>query len=176
MNKKLNIAAGTTSSQKIGYLKVVLKELGIKAKIVPTDVPSGISDQPLSSKETRIGSLRRARAALRETGNADFSVGIEVGYHKNSKGKYEMFCWSTILDRHNHKVSKQSHRFLLPKYHQNILKNKLYLGENLSGYEKKNSRDSMRRRISEIIRYRQPFISTAVKHALMEYLKKEDYQ
>ena len=101
--KKLTIVVGTTSTQKISYLKEVMKELQIKAVVKPIEVKSEISDQPTTSKETKTGSINRAKNALKEIKNTDFSLGIEVGYHKYSKNKYEMFCWVTIIDKQGHK-------------------------------------------------------------------------
>ncbi len=42
---KFKIALGTSSEQKIGYLKEVLEELGIEAELIVNDVKSGISEQ-----------------------------------------------------------------------------------------------------------------------------------
>lgn len=162
------IAVGATLKQKIGYLEESLKELRVKAKIAPCDVKSGVSDQPLSSAETKKGSLNRARRALAVSKAADMALGIEVGYHKTKDG-YEMFCWASIADGKRKIVSRQSHTFLLPRYHQNILKKGLYLGDNLDGYDKKNDQP-LRKYVSDIIRYRKPFIETAIKNALLGYL------
>lgn len=49
--KALVIAVGTTYSQKIKYLRLVLNDIGIKADIIPTKVESGVSDQPISEEE-----------------------------------------------------------------------------------------------------------------------------
>ena len=115
--KKFKIAVGTKHEEKISYLKEVLAELGIKAEIISNSVKSGASDQPLTSDETKLGSVNRATEALAKNLGADFSIGIEVGYHANKEGKYEMFCWATILDKSGYSVSKGSHKFLLPKFY-----------------------------------------------------------
>ena len=119
--KKLTIAVGTISPQKITYLKEVLKELGIKAVIKPVEVKSEVSDQPTTSNETKKGAINRAKNALREIKNADFSLGIEVGYHKILKINLKCFVGQPLLISKNIKYLKQSHRFLLPEYHQKIL-------------------------------------------------------
>lgn len=160
------IAAGTISSQKIGYLKEVLNELGIKASVVSIKVESGINEQPLTSIETKRGSLNRAKNAFKKEPNSDFAVGIEVGYHKTKDG-YEMFCWASIISD-KFCISRQSHRFLLPRYHQNILKKKLYLGDNLDNYEKIDEYP-VRGHINEIIRHRKSFIESAVKNVILSY-------
>src|SRR5258708_33347823 len=95
--KILKIVVGTTSEQKIDYLKEILDEIGIKADIISADVKSEVSNQPITEEETQTGSLNRARSAFEKNINADFGIGIEVGYHKYSNDKYEMFCCSTIF-------------------------------------------------------------------------------
>jgi len=172
--KKLTIAVGTTSPQKISYLKEVLKELGIKSFIKPVETKSEISDQPITSNETKTGSINRARNALKEIKNADFALGIEMGYHKYLKDKYEMFCWVTVIDKHGYKISSQSHRFLLPEYHQKILSGGKYLGDNLDNYSKKRKNATVNH-IDNIIRYRKPFIISALKNSIIQYLGKEDF-
>jgi len=172
--KKLTIAIGTISTQKISYLKEVLKEFQIKAVIKPIEVKSEVSDQPTTSKETKIGSINRAKNALKEINNADFSLGIEVGYHKYLKNKYEMFCWATIFNKKGHKISKQSHRFLLPEYHQKILNSGKYLGDNLDSYSKKR-KDAIAAHIDNTIRYRKPFIISALEKVIIHFLKKEEF-
>lgn len=172
--KKLKIAVGTTSPQKIAFLKEVLKELGVKATVKPVEAKSKVSEQPVTSNETKIGSINRAKHALKEIKNADFALGIKVGYHKYLKNKYEIFCWATIIDRHGHKISGQSYKFLLPEYHQNILKSGKYLGNNLDGYSKR-AKDSIHIYIDDMLRYRKPFITSAIKDTLLRYLRKEDF-
>ncbi|MEI7741010.1 MAG: DUF84 family protein [bacterium] len=172
--KHLTIAVGTTSAQKISYLKEALDEIGIEASLKPIEVKSGVSEQPITSDETQEGSINRAENALKETLDADFSLGIEVGYHKGAKDKFEMFCWATILDRNGHRTSGQSHRFLLPEYHQDILGSGKYLGEHLNDYASK-ANDAAGVYIENMIRHRKPFIVSAIKDVLIRYLRKEDY-
>lgn len=169
--KKLLIALGTTSKQKIDYLEEALKELRIEAKILPIQAESKISNQPKNTKETKQGTINRAKEAFKNV-KSDIGIGIEVGYNKNSKGKYEMFCWATIVDKKDHQISKQSHKFLLPEYHQKILNKNKYLGDNLDGYIKK-SKSPNREHIDDIIRYRKSFIEDALKKALISYLTKD---
>jgi non-canonical (house-cleaning) NTP pyrophosphatase len=75
----MKIAVGSTSNQKIGYLEEVLKELEIKACLIPFEVSSEISSQPLSSQETKKGSINRAKKAFSNSTDCDFAIGIEVG-------------------------------------------------------------------------------------------------
>jgi non-canonical (house-cleaning) NTP pyrophosphatase len=171
--KKLLIAMGTTSKQKINYLKEILEELKIKAEIIPIQAKSRISNQPKNTKETERGSINRAKEAFKKV-KSDLGIGIEIGYHKNNKEKFEMFCWVTIVNENGYQISSQSYKFLLPKYHQEILNKNKYLGDNLDEYLKK-SKSPIKKHIDGIIRYRKPFIDSALKKALISYLAQEDF-
>ena len=172
--KKLIIVVGTISEPKIKYLKDVLRELRMIATIIPIKVNSQVSEQPKTSVETKRGSINRAKKAFQEKRNVDFAVGIEVGYHKNYKRKYEMFCWVTIIGEDGFQLSNQSHKFLLPQFHQNLLHKDLYIGDNLDGYHK-NKKDLIKKHIDDIIRHRKPFIENALKHSLIHYFNREDF-
>lgn len=171
---KLKIAVGTTSDQKIKYLKEVLKDLKIRAEVFAVDVKSGVAEQPKTTEETERGAINRAKGAFDKEKNADFSIGIEVGYHKNNNSEYEMFCWVAIIDKSGYQISSQSHKFLLPKYHQELLNKDLYIGDNLDGYLK-DKKNHIEKQIDDIVRYRKPFIEGALKNALIRYFKKEDF-
>ena len=174
--EKIKIAVGTTSESKIKYLKNVLKELKIKAKLFPVAIQSGVSEQPKTTEETERGSFNRAARASEKVVGADFAMGIEVGYHRNRNAEYEMFCWVTIIDKSGYQISNQSHKFLLPKYYQEVLNKDHYVNEYLDGYLKnKKDKNVAKKHIDNIVRYRKPFIENALKHALVRYLNKEDF-
>jgi len=167
--RKLRIALGTTSLQKIGYLREVLEEIGITAEIIPQEVKSGVSEQPLSEAETKKGSLNRAKEALKQAPEADFGLGIEVGYQPNKEGQYEIFCSASVVDRNNFSLSCFSSRFLLPSFYQKILREGKYLGEFVREY-KKGINEPVANYVREFIRGRKPLISEAVRNVLLIYL------
>lgn len=168
--RTLKIALGTTYPQKIEYLKEALAEIGIKADILPTKVESGVSDQPLTEGETSRGSINRASEALRNNPNADFGIGIEVGYHPNKEGNFEMFCCTSILDKNNFIQTCFSSRFLLPDFHQKILKSGKYLGEYVRNY-KKGINKPVVNYVRELIRGRKPLIIEATRNTILTYLE-----
>jgi non-canonical (house-cleaning) NTP pyrophosphatase len=173
--EKFKISVGTTSDQKIKYLKEVLKGLKVKADLIPVEVKSGVAEQPKTTEETEKGSINRARSAFEKAKTADFAIGIEVGYHKEKKG-YEMFCWVTIIDKNGYQLSSQSHKFLLPKYYQEVLEKDLYVNEHLEGFIKnKKEASNAKKQVDEIVRHRKPFIESGLKNALIRYLNKEDF-
>jgi len=167
----MKIALGTTSESKRKYLEEVLEELQISAEIESIDVDSGVSEQPLNNLETRQGSIHRARKAIKKSHPADFGLGIEIGYHPNKNDVFEMFCWASIDDSYGKSLSAQSHKIRLPFFHQQVLKEKKYLGDHVCKFLAENP-DSVSQHIGIIIRDREPFIKTAVKSALIYYLQK----
>lgn len=161
----MKIAVGTTSEQKLGYLRELLDELNIEAELIALEVSSEISEQPIDIIETKTGSINRASNAFAKCGDADFALGIEVGYHPNESGDYEILCWATLIDKDGEIFSALSERLLLPQFHQKLLKQ----NENLSDYVRQyliENPDNLSQEMSEAIRSRKPFIKGAVKSVL----------
>lgn len=159
----MKIALGTTSKYKIAFIKKACQELDFKCEIVPTEVPSGIADQPLTSDETRLGSINRARAALERINRADAGLGIEVGYEKIDNS-YNILCWATIF-HNNNLVSCCSKPFPLPKFHDDIIKKGLYLGDHVRSFAAL-SNDLGHLKLANDIIYREPYIIDAVKQLI----------
>lgn len=170
----MKIAVGSTSKQKLKYLKKVLADIGIKTKLISVEVSGGIAEQPKTQKETKTGSQGRAEAALKKVPLADFAIGIEVGYHQNKKGKYEMFCCTTIVDSNNFVESCYSSKFLLPAFHQKVLKENKYLGEYVRKYKKEVNKPSTNY-VRQLITDREPLITEAIRNTLLRYLDKENF-
>lgn len=167
----IKIALGTTSEQKRAFVEEILKELEIAAETISVEVASGIAEQPITSAITKKGSVNRAKRALEKTG-ADIGLGVEIGYHKNKIGDYEMFCWTTLVEKTGKSFSAQSHKLLLPKFHQQILKENKYLGEYVREFLKLYP-DPVSQNVGIIIRDRKPFIQTATKMVLLNYFVKQ---
>jgi inosine/xanthosine triphosphatase len=76
----MKIAIGTTSESKTAIVKAFFGDIK-NFMIVPCDVSSGITDQPLDEFTTREGALNRAKNALDMTLETDinFSLGLEGG-------------------------------------------------------------------------------------------------
>lgn len=170
----MKIVIGSESEQKIGYLKEVLKEMRIKAEVIPCKVESGISDQPLNEEETKTGSLNRAKRAFAKNLNADFAMGIEVGYHRNKNGRYEIFCCVSIVGKDNFSLSCNSNKFLLPKFHHEKLVKNEYLGDHTREYYAK-TKDPVKIYIGTVLNDRSFLIKDALRQAIIQYLNKEEF-
>jgi len=165
----MKIAVGTTSEPKIQFLKEILDELKIDYTLLPFAANSEVSEQPISDDETRTGSLNRAKNALTEHKDADIGIGVEVGYHPNKNGDYEIFCWASIIDQKGRQISGQSHKLLLPEFHQGILKENKLLGDYVRQYLLDNP-DPASQDVGVIIRDRKVFIQASIREAFNKYL------
>ena len=174
--EKIKIAVGTTSEYKLGFLKGVLNELGIRAdtEIFPINAESKVSDQPTTEKETKKGSINRAKAALKSSKDADFGLGIEAGYHKNKKGKYEMFCFATIADRNGIKISCMSHKFPLTKFHQGKIEEGVQLCEYVETYYK-DATHPVKRYLGIMFDSRELFLKDAIRQVLIRYIMRDEF-
>lgn len=164
----MKITVGTTSSQKLEYLQEVLDEFDIVAEIISIEVASGISEQPMTAVETTEGSINRARNAFSNCADADVALGVEVGYHPNNDGNYEMFCCATLIDGNGRQFTSESHRLLLPDFHQNVLKSGEYLSDHVRRFLAENP-DEHSQKVGEDIRGRKIFIKSAVGGVLKGY-------
>ncbi|MDQ0337572.1 non-canonical (house-cleaning) NTP pyrophosphatase [Caldalkalibacillus uzonensis] len=166
----LHMAVGTISSKKLEYLNLTLGHLGLEAELYPVNVNSGVSEQPLSSAETKKGSLLRARHALQVVNRASCAIGIEIGYERDEQGRYHILGWATIIDRKDRQVAAQSQPFLLPRYHHQILTKGLPLGEFVDDYVRQSMPHTQQQYMAAIIRDRRPFIKQAIEAALLQYV------
>ncbi len=62
----MKIFVGSLNPVKINAVTLAASESWPNVEVYGLDVPSGISDQPMSDEETRKGAVARARAALRD--------------------------------------------------------------------------------------------------------------
>lgn len=87
---------------------------------------SGVSDQPISDKETRLGAANRAIAARREHPESDFWVGIEGGI-ETMDGQMMAFAW-VVIHSANQQGQSRSGAFLLPPQVQTLVRQGTELG------------------------------------------------
>ena len=101
------------------------------------DVPSGVSEQPFTSKETLQGALNRALSARLLMPQADYWIGIEGGVEEQVGGtlpeglrdaSLAAFAWVVVLDRRQ--VGKGSTgMFFLPPRVAELVRSGKELGE-----------------------------------------------
>ncbi|MFT6883799.1 MAG: inosine/xanthosine triphosphatase [Marinoscillum sp.] len=99
------------SSTQAGFEKIFIdKSFGFEG----VDVPSGVSDQPMTDTETLQGATNRAMNARTSHPDADFWVGIEGGLDQTPKGLLA-FAWVVIFSSHQSGQSRTSTFHLPPK-------------------------------------------------------------
>lgn len=103
-------------------------------------VPSNVSDQPLSDKETYEGAKNRANNLKQY--EADFYVGIEGGLEKTNE-EYRCFAWVYIIKKNQTGKAKTS-TFMLPQKFNQYLDKGMELGH-VSDliYNEKNTKQSI---------------------------------
>lgn len=109
---------------KIGFKKVFPETEFIYESL---SVPSGVSNQPLSNKETYAGALNRCTNAYREIKKADFWIGIEGGIQKFNN-ETEAFAWVYIKSK-NKTGKARTATFFLPEKITELIEQGIELGE-----------------------------------------------
>jgi inosine/xanthosine triphosphatase len=77
-------------------------------------VPSGVSDQPMTSEETLRGARQRAEKARASAPEADYWAGVEGGVEEGHYG-LEVFAWIVILSAERIGMAQTGTFFLPPR-------------------------------------------------------------
>ncbi|AIC95331.1 DUF84 family protein [Shouchella lehensis] len=91
----ITLAIGTKNPAKVFAVKETLLKEPIKMETV--SAPSGVSDQPFSNNETKLGALNRAQYA-REKIDADVGIGLEGGVYLH-EGVYYLCNWGVMVTK-----------------------------------------------------------------------------
>ena len=95
----MKVAVGTTNPAKINAVKAAFDKIWPDETwdVVGVGVTSGVSDQPLSARESIKGATTRAKKVL-EHEKADYGVGLEGGVHKIESHWFD--CgWMVVIDK-----------------------------------------------------------------------------
>jgi inosine/xanthosine triphosphatase len=96
-------------------------------EIIEISVPSGVSEQPKSEKETLQGAQQRVENARNSFPDADYWVGIEGGIEEK-KGEMEAFAWVFILDKKGKTGKGRTGTFFLPQAITDLINQGIELG------------------------------------------------
>lgn len=97
-------------------------------EFVAVDVASGVSDQPMSDKETRTGACNRAISAKKAHPDAEFWVGLEGGIEAFDN-QLMAFAWMAILGRDGSMGETRTVTLPLPPAVKTLVDGGLELGE-----------------------------------------------
>lgn len=100
---------------------------GSSLEFVSLDVPSGVSEQPMSDTETREGARQRVRAAREAHPEADYWVGLEGGLEEHD-GLLMASAWMAVGDRSGRISEARTPTLPLPPGVQALVHEGLELG------------------------------------------------
>lgn len=125
----MKVAVGSLNPVKIAAVKEAFEKLfpDKKWEVKGMDVKSGVSDQPMSDKESIKGARTRAKKAIKMI-NADYGVGLEGGLQK--VGKYWFDCgWAVVVNKRGEEGIGSSPRILMPEKMMELIYEGKELGE-----------------------------------------------
>ena len=91
------------------------------------DVPSGVSDQPMTDQETWQGALNRANNA-KNGAKCKFLDRHEGGIDKDEEGKMIAFAWMCVSDKDGKMGKGKTGMFYLPPKVQKLVEEGIELG------------------------------------------------
>ena len=156
----MKIALGSTSTDKINILKKALDGQVAYTEIIPTQVDSGIAEQPLSQEETMQGAINRAKNALALQTQASIAVGLETGL-EDVGGIYNLVCAAAFWDGQQ-LITGQSGRLPLPLSVSDQIKQGGQFGQLIQAYQPIATPDEQER-IKQLISRESSFISAINK-------------
>jgi len=117
------VAVGSCNPVKV---KAVRNVIGDKCQLLSMNAQSSVSEQPLSSEETRLGAIARAKDCLLKS-DAVIGIGLEGGVEL--KGKDLFLCsWTALVGRNGKCFVSNGPQVVLPQ----LLYPLLLGGKNLS--------------------------------------------
>jgi len=119
------IAIGSTNDAKVRAVRWAASRVWPGVTYHPVEVPSGVSEMPMSDEEGARGALTRAQRA-RQTVDADLGVGLEGSVVDGSHGMY-LTGWVAVVDRRGRTGLASGARIPLPE----IIARRLRAGEEL---------------------------------------------
>jgi len=167
-----NIFLGTTSQAKLDIVKSLLGE---NYNVIPTNVDSGVTNQPLDENTTIQGTINRAKSAIKPDEVYKFSVGLEGGLVKIN-GLYYLVCVTALIDCFGNVYVGISRKLPLPKEVSNEVKSGKQFGEVIRRFMKdtKETSPSFIEHIQELIDRKKSF-SEALNSALLIYKFKKEF-
>lgn len=118
----MHIFVGSTNPVKVNSVIEAASETWPEVVVKGFDVPSGISEQPMSDEETKQGAFNRAKVALEKGLQAEpklnkekvLGVGLEGGVFKSDDELWST-VWAVVVDSKDNHHASNGARFLVPK-------------------------------------------------------------
>ena len=91
--KKIQAGIASKNSSKINAVADAMKVLGYAFDLTSAESASGVSDQPRSLEETRLGAINRAKTLSAES--VDIAIGLEGGVYE-LEGEMYLCNWGAL--------------------------------------------------------------------------------
>ena len=131
----MRVAIGSKNPAKISAVKDAFKDY--PHEIIAVDAESGVSEQPMSDKETIEGAINRAIQAA-EKGEAEIGIGLEGGVEQTPYGL--MLCnWGALVAKGMKPIIAGGARIPLPEAIAQKLLAGAELGPVMDDYAKKQN-------------------------------------
>lgn len=137
----MTIFVGSHNPVKVNAIVNAASETWPDVTVEGIDVPSGISEQPFSDKETRVGAVNRAEGALaqglkiqpalQKTPELVLGVGLEGGVFEHD-GDVWSTVWVAVIDLNGSLFEANGARFKVPPRIGQLLKDGQELGPLMS--------------------------------------------
>jgi inosine/xanthosine triphosphatase len=131
------IFVGSKNPVKINSVINAGSETWPELKVIGIDVPSGISEQPMSDDETRLGAENRARTVLQEglktlskeeiKNETILGIGLEGGVFERSPKELWSTVWTTVTNQQGDIFESNGAGFKVPK----IISDRILAGEEM---------------------------------------------
>ncbi len=125
----MKVVIGSKNPVKIEAAKIAFEKVWPEQKFefIGVEVESGVSNQPMSDKESIKGATTRAKRAIK-AGKADFGVGLEGGLQQVGKVWFE-FGVAVVVNRKGEIGIGSSPRIEAPKKVMKFIHEGIELGE-----------------------------------------------
>lgn len=163
----MKIALGTTSKGKKRFLEKALSKKHSDFIVIPVEVESGVSEQPLTQKETIKGATNRALESYKKVKGAKFAFGMEGGMHEVN-GHYYYFTAVCLFDGKNTYYGL-SDSIPLPRKVSDQVNKGGYVGYTIRDYLKKYPKDKKFYELIKPIIDRDHFFNKAINNVLAIY-------
>ncbi|NCN03588.1 MAG: DUF84 family protein [Candidatus Pacebacteria bacterium] len=131
------IFVGSKNPVKINSVINAGSETWPELQVIGIDVPSGISEQPMSDEETRQGATNRAKSVLikglktlskeKIKNETILGVGLEGGAFKKTDNELWSTVWATVFDQEGNLYESNGARFKVPE----IISKRILVGEEM---------------------------------------------
>lgn len=122
------ITVGSTNHGKIEAVRIAASRLFEREiTVLGVEVPSGVSQMPMTTPELKQGAFNRAAAARIHSPNSDLWIGIEGGFSREENEVY-CSCWVCALSDEKFSFG-QTMAFPVPNFVAEQVYNGLELGE-----------------------------------------------